>query len=373
MPKISIIIPVYNTEQYLRQCLDSIVNQTLQDIEIICINDGSTDGSLAILEEYAKKDGRIVVISKPNSGPSNSRNFGMSCAKSGYIMFLDSDDCYSRNACLKMFESIERDESDLAICNVEMLYETDHRLKSADVKNIVFARKDGKECISGDFIYQLPPFVTNKICRKEIIDKYNIYFPAGLYYEDLFFWWSYMTVSKSVSLISEKLVSYRRRLGSTMNKTLNDPGILPLDYLKNLALFYAHLQTYNLLKQYSDLFWKVFINFFRLSYQRLKGEENKSKAVELAASIINAADISCFANFPKPKRDLLLGIKNGKYAARRKEFFLFGIRIYCFENEPFAKTELRLFGLSIYKVKYFKLKDWSSKLYVFGICLKQYK
>lgn len=92
MPKLSVIIPVHNTEKYLKKCLDSIINQTHTDIEIICINDGSTDNSLGILEEYATKDKRIIVISQKNHGQSIARNKGIDMAKGEYIAFVDSDD-----------------------------------------------------------------------------------------------------------------------------------------------------------------------------------------------------------------------------------------------------------------------------------------
>lgn len=92
MPKISIIIPVYNTEKYLSRCLDSAINQTLKDIEIICVNDGSTDNSLDILKEYAAKDNRIKIISKGNEGAAITRNIGINVATGEYIGFIDSDD-----------------------------------------------------------------------------------------------------------------------------------------------------------------------------------------------------------------------------------------------------------------------------------------
>jgi glycosyltransferase involved in cell wall biosynthesis len=94
-PKVSVIIPVYNTEKYLRQCLDSVVNQTLKDIEIICINDGSTDKSLTILRDYASKDNRIVVINNTNEGAGASRNKGLEISNGTYLVFWDSDDFLS--------------------------------------------------------------------------------------------------------------------------------------------------------------------------------------------------------------------------------------------------------------------------------------
>ena len=99
-PKVSIIIPVYNVEQYLPKCLDSIINQTLKDIEIICINDGSIDNSLSILKEYASKDDRIIIIDKENEGQGIARNLGIKKAKGKYIGFVDPDDWVD----IQMFE-----------------------------------------------------------------------------------------------------------------------------------------------------------------------------------------------------------------------------------------------------------------------------
>ena len=94
MPKVSVVIPVYNAEKYLRECLDSIVNQTFTDIEVICVDDGSTDDSISILEEYANVDNRFVILRQNNSGPSKARNCGWDIAKSEYVAFLDADDVW---------------------------------------------------------------------------------------------------------------------------------------------------------------------------------------------------------------------------------------------------------------------------------------
>lgn len=102
MPKVSIIIPVYNVEKYLRECLDSVIQQTLQDIEIICVNDGSTDNSLQILKEYAQNDSRIKIIDKPNSGYGQTMNVGMQNATGEYIGIVEPDDYVE----LDMFETL---------------------------------------------------------------------------------------------------------------------------------------------------------------------------------------------------------------------------------------------------------------------------
>ena len=115
MPKISVIIPVYNTENYLKECLNSVINQTFKDIEIICVNDGSTDNSLSILEEYARTDSRIKIINQKNQGVSSSRNNGIKSARGEYIMFLDSDDLYKPDLCEKVVEKIDSQSPDIVM------------------------------------------------------------------------------------------------------------------------------------------------------------------------------------------------------------------------------------------------------------------
>ena len=110
MPKISVIIPVYNVEQYLHQCLDSIINQTLQDIEIICVDDGSTDSSYAILQEYVNKDSRIIVLQQQNAGAGIARNTGMKLAKGKYLAILDSDDFFEPDMLEKAYLRCEKNQ-----------------------------------------------------------------------------------------------------------------------------------------------------------------------------------------------------------------------------------------------------------------------
>ena len=118
MAKVSIIIPVYNVESYLRRCLDSVVNQTLKDIEIILVNDGSTDGSLAICEEYAKNDDRIKIITRKNGGLSAARNTGLDNATSEYIGFIDSDDWVDTNFFENLYNTAIEKNCDVAFGDI---------------------------------------------------------------------------------------------------------------------------------------------------------------------------------------------------------------------------------------------------------------
>ena len=112
IPKISIIVPVYNVEPYLRQCLNSLVNQTLKDIEIICVNDGSPDDCLSILHEHAEKDNRIAVINQKNTGLSGARNSGLKVASGEYVMFVDSDDWVDVRICEELYNAALRENAD---------------------------------------------------------------------------------------------------------------------------------------------------------------------------------------------------------------------------------------------------------------------
>ena len=119
-PKISVIIPVYNVEKYLSECLDSIINQTLREIEVICVNDGSTDSSLSILKEYSSKDNRVKIIDKKNEGQGYARKVGLDIAKGEYILFCDSDDKYSSNNVFEnLYKAIKKNNSDLMCFSFE--------------------------------------------------------------------------------------------------------------------------------------------------------------------------------------------------------------------------------------------------------------
>ena len=136
---ISIIIPVYNVEKYLSDCLDSVVNQTYKDLEIICVNDGSTDNSLDILNEYCSKDDRIFVVNKENGGLSSARNAGLAVAKGDFIMFLDSDDWIDNNTCEVALKQMMESNSDVAIWSYSKEYEASSKEVHIFENDIVFS------------------------------------------------------------------------------------------------------------------------------------------------------------------------------------------------------------------------------------------
>ena len=142
---ISVIIPVYNTEKYISRCLDSIIKNEYQDLEIICINDGSTDNSLSILKDYQNIDNRIMIIDVPNGGVSKARNLGLDKATGEYICFIDSDDWVHKQFFLSLVYGIEQTSADIAVCELKRIsdYIEESENELADINYSVFDNKDG--------------------------------------------------------------------------------------------------------------------------------------------------------------------------------------------------------------------------------------
>jgi hypothetical protein len=182
MLKVSIIVPVYNVERFLERCLDSLVNQTLEDIEIICINDGSTDGSGNILSKYAEKDNRIIVINQKNSGLSEARNNGIERANGEYLGFVDSDDYIDIDYYEKLYNTAKLNNADIACTGI---------IRGNDKKQkVLISYNEIEEATDINEKFQLVKapeysFVWNKIYLKESLCNQKIDFIKGLIYEDM--------------------------------------------------------------------------------------------------------------------------------------------------------------------------------------------
>lgn len=182
MPKVSIIVPIYNVERYLSRCLDSLINQTLKDIEIICINDGATDNSLEILKKFAEKDKRIIIFNQNNKGVAASRNLGLKNAKGDYIGFIDADDWIDLNYFEKLYNAITSTNSDIACCSIKRVYKYKKSWRLKVEKQIIITDTQEK------FNYLKIPsqcFTVNKLYKKKELEKLKLEFIEGKYYEDI--------------------------------------------------------------------------------------------------------------------------------------------------------------------------------------------
>ena len=223
MIKVSVIIPVYNVEDYLGMCLDSVCNQTLKDIEIICIDDGSTDKSPEILKKYAEKDSRVKIITQKNSGQAVSRNIGIKKAQGEYIAFVDSDDFINKEMFEKLYIKAKDNNLDVSMCKIATYNNHTGEVKDnlwyymlgvfRDFKKDVFNHRDTRE-----FTCEIAVTPYNKIYKKSLLDDNNILFPEGLIFEDEKFFYDVYLNSKRVSIVDESLYYYRvNRKGSTVN------------------------------------------------------------------------------------------------------------------------------------------------------------
>lgn len=225
-PKVSVVVTVYNTEKYLRRCLDSIINQNFKDIEIVCVNDGSTDNSLKILNEYAEKDSRVKVVDQENQGVSGARNTGVREASAKYLSFVDSDDYVDPKIYEKGYNLISSNDADVYIMNWDRFFSDTNLVKENpyyDSKvNII---GDGKKTIGFPHkTYGLRlGVVWDKIYRKDIITENNFKFEKDVYYgEDTIFNWILFTRVKKVITDGNSLYFYRDSRPGSIMTTLNN-------------------------------------------------------------------------------------------------------------------------------------------------------
>ena len=206
-PLISIIVPVYNTEKYLRRCLDSLVNQTFNDIEILCIDDGSKDNSYNIIKEF-KKDERIKLFRQENSGPAKARNVGLSNSKGEYIMFCDADDWYEPNMCELMLETLINQNVDFVICGCNVVNTYDSHIRQKGELHYYELKLKGY-CNIGIYEFLiLNSMLWNKIFKKNIIEEYDIKFIDGYEHDDSNFFFKYLSCCNNCYFLDEKIYNY---------------------------------------------------------------------------------------------------------------------------------------------------------------------
>lgn len=252
MFKLSVIIPVYNVEDYLDKCLDSVCNQTLTDIEIICIDDGSTDNSPNILNEYASKDSRIKIISKENGGQATARNLGILESQGEYLTFVDSDDFIEPDMFEKLYTKAKDNKLDIAMCKIATYDNQTGEIKDnvwyymlgvfRDFEKEIFNHRDTKE-----FTCNIAVTPYNKIYKTSLLKDNDILFPEGLIFEDEKFFFDVYLRAKRVSIVDEFLYYYRvNRKGSTVDITKEN------DYADLIPITKQIRETFKQTNNYED-------------------------------------------------------------------------------------------------------------------------
>lgn len=278
MPKVSVIVPFYNVEGYIEKCLDTLVNQTLEDIEIILVNDGSKDNSILIakkfLENYPKK---IVYLEKENGGLSDARNYGIPYAKGEYIAFLDSDDYVEKNMYEEMYALAKKENSDMVQCNFYWEYIDKNKKKIGDMQK--YSNK--KELITKGRVE-----AWNKLIKREILENEEIRFPKGLRYEDVEFTYKLAPYLEKVSFIDKPFIHYIQRQNSISNSQ-NERTAEIFDILDNVIKYYKEKNIY---EEYKNELEYIYVKtVFCRSLLRMTKIEN----VEVRRKIIRKNMAKC--------------------------------------------------------------------------------
>ena len=273
MVKVSVVVPVYNVEDYLAECLDSIVNQTLKDIEIICVNDGSTDNSLEILNEYAKKDDRITVISQENAGHAVATNRGMELAKGEYLFLMDSDDFLKLDAFEDTVKLAEEKDVDFVLFQAINYYMDTGEYKEQEnysmnrlanfVGDKVFNWKDVKK-----YIFNISVTPWSKLYKRQFIEDCGAKFPEGLIFDDNIFFWDVLFNAERIVFLRKHL--FVRRWHSASSTKAGDKRFL--DSIEIYRMIWAQFKKYGAFEEFRQRLYnsRVRVGYMRLS--RIKPE-----------------------------------------------------------------------------------------------------
>ncbi len=301
--KVSVVIPVYNVEKYLKQCLDSVVNQTLKDIEIICIDDGSTDNSGKICDEYALKDNRIKVVHKENGGLSDARNTGINIATGEYITFIDSDDTVEKDMIEYLYNILKKFACEMSICTHNVI-KCNKKKKNFNLKSDY--KLSSKECIE-KMLYDdgVDTSAWAKLYKRELFE--NIRYPKGKLFEDIAT--TYKLFVKSGTIACGHLAKYNYKIRNTSivrksfikskldlientdNATRDILNIFP--NLKKAALrrrVYARFSTLNQVLNFdkeNGYIVKEIINFIKKRSSKVLTDKNVPLRDKLAIILLN--------------------------------------------------------------------------------------
>lgn len=289
MPKVSIIVPIYNVEGYIEKCLETLVNQTLKDIQIILVNDGSKDRSIEVVKKFLKEyPEKITYLEKENGGLSDARNYAIPHAKGEYIAFLDADDYVEKNMYEEMYKVAQKENSDMVEC--DFYWEYPKKIKT-DVGQIY---NDKKEMLE-----KIRVVAWNKLIKREVLEKTGILFPKGYRYEDVEFTYKLVPYLNKVSFVKKPFIHYVQREGSISN-VQNERTKEIFDVLDHVIEYYKKNSIYD---EYKDVLEYVYARYtFCSSFLRIlkiKDETTQEKMIEESWKRVNEM-------FPNWKKNAIL-------------------------------------------------------------------
>lgn len=236
---ISVIVPIYRVEKYLPACIDSILNQTFTDFELILVDDGSPDRCPEICDETAKRDARVRVIHQANQGLSAARNAGIEAARGAWLSFVDSDDYIAPQFYEKLYQTAQRTDADCVMCSVQNVDESGKPIDSA-LMRVADEVKTGQEVLQKIGRDDVTPYLTawNKLYRRKLFN--TLRYPAGRQNEDVFVFAELFCQVQRAVCVAEPLYFYRKRIGSIMNSVVT---------LRNLDEMWAYVNCFEHLQQ----------------------------------------------------------------------------------------------------------------------------
>ena len=294
MKSVSVIVPFYNVENYIEKCLETLVNQNLEDIEIILVNDGSKDRSKIIVDKFLKQyPEKIVYLEKENGGLSDARNYAIPHAKGEYIAFLDSDDYVEKTMYKDMYELAKKENSDMVEC--DFYWEYPYKNKIKEDKGLIY---NGKK----EMLEKVRVVAWNKLIKKEILEKSRVLFPKGLRYEDVEFTYKLVPYLDKVSFLKKPCIHYIQREGSISNNQ-NERNKEIFQVLDNVIKFYKENNLYD---EYKDELEYVYVRYAfcssLLRIVKIKDENIQSELLELTWRKVNET-------FPNWKQNTVLKSK----------------------------------------------------------------
>lgn len=298
MIKVSVILPVYNSEEFLGECLDSLVNQTLTNLEIICINDGSTDNSLNILNNYAKKDQRIKIITQKNQGHAVATNKGIDIATGECLYLMDSDDIIALSALEETYNYMKEKQADFVIFQT-MNYEQDtgltYKSKIYSMDNVADAIGDTtvnyKELGINIFRISVTPW--SKLYNTEFIKRIGAKFPERLIFDDNVFFWEVLFNAERIAFYRKYL--FTRRWYSYSSTNEGDERFM--DSLKISNLILDKFKEYDEFENYKDILYNRKVDLTYLRFSRIKKEYKQEFFERLNEDYQNVVDNDLYYDY----------------------------------------------------------------------------
>lgn len=248
---ISVIIPVFNVEKYIEQCIESVINQTLNDIEIICVNDGSTDKSLEILKKYQQKDARIKILNQENKGAGAARNTGLNAANGEYIYFLDGDDYIEQIALEKLYKQIIKKNADICLCK-HKTFDDETKIIKIDEQTLqlnLFKTDTISRETAPEQIFQLcTPQIALKLYKKSFIKKYDLSFQEIKTCNDVYFSLASLALAKNITYVNEPLLIYRTNRKNSLTITRGNNSLCIINAFNQLKDKLIQENVFNIVK-----------------------------------------------------------------------------------------------------------------------------